>query len=125
MHLFIYGNEHCSIYPFAHFGNTAIVQMFISINFIGMTDYKTKLGGLADKLKQVSVNTPIQEVKPVQVESIAVIEECRFNNWIPRSLKRKLKRFSVENEMTLKEINIQALEQFISTFEKKDLVEDR
>ena len=78
-----------------------------------MTDYKSKLGSLAHRLKNEPQNTPIQEVHPVKESDHDLEEEVRFNNWIPRSLKKKLKAYAVENDVSLKEINIEALEEYL------------
>lgn len=80
-----------------------------------MDDYKNKLGSLADKLKKTPPKTPIQEVQPVKVETVLKEVEAQFNNWIPKSLLKKIKAYGVENEQSLKDINIAALELFLST----------
>ncbi|HWZ15475.1 MAG TPA: hypothetical protein VNW95_09575 [Mucilaginibacter sp.] len=79
-----------------------------------MDNYKNKLGSLADKLKQERPKTPIQEVQPVKVE-IAKEVEAQFNNWIPKSLLKKIKAYGVENDQSLKDINIAALQLFLTT----------
>jgi hypothetical protein len=79
-----------------------------------MEDYKNKLGSLADKLKQERPKTPIQEVQPVKIEPLKEVE-VQFNNWIPKGLLKKLKAFGLESEQSLKDINIQALELYLST----------
>jgi len=72
-----------------------------------MGDYKNKLGNLADKLKNEIPNTPIQQVQPIKEQ------EVQFNNWIPKSLLKQIKAYGVEHEISLKEINIQALKKFL------------
>ncbi|HZK63341.1 MAG TPA: hypothetical protein VFC34_04300, partial [Puia sp.] len=57
----------------------------------------------------------IQEVQPVKVETAIKEGEVQFNNWIPRSLLKKLKSFGLESDQSLKEINIQALELYLDT----------
>jgi hypothetical protein len=79
-----------------------------------MDKYKDKLGGLADKLKQERPKTPIQAVQPVKVETIVKVAEVQFNNWIPKSLLKRIKAFGVEYDRSLKEINIEALELYLS-----------
>jgi hypothetical protein len=79
-----------------------------------MDKYKDKLGGLADKLKQERPKTPIQEVKPVKAETIIKIVEVQFNNWIPKTLLKRIKAFGVEYDLSLKDINIEALELYLS-----------
>jgi len=77
-----------------------------------MEDYKNKLGSLADKLKTERPKTPIQEVKPVQVPSEP---EVQFNNRIPKGLLKRLKKFGLEHDESLKDINIKALEHYLKT----------
>ncbi|GAB2698321.1 hypothetical protein GCM10027037_23220 [Mucilaginibacter koreensis] len=78
-----------------------------------MTDYKGKLGSLADKLKKEIPPTPIQAVHPVKAPEQEPEKELRFNNWIPRSLKKQLKAYAAEADITLKELNIQALKEYL------------
>ncbi|MHB8207624.1 hypothetical protein [Mucilaginibacter sp.] len=77
-----------------------------------MEDYKNKLGSLADKLKKDAPGTPIQQIQPIKVEMLKE-QEVQFNNWIPKTLLKKIKAYGVEHDMTLKEINIRALKEFI------------
>jgi len=79
-----------------------------------MDDYKKKLGSLADKIKNEKPQTPIQQVLPVKQSSpLSRQEEARFNNWIPRELKRKVKAYGVQHDLSQKDITIQALEDFL------------
>jgi len=83
-----------------------------------MEDYKKKLGSLADRIKNETPQTPIQQVqpvKPIMVED----EEARFNNWIPRDLKRKVKAYGAQNDISQKDITIQALREYLATKVKK------
>ena len=83
-----------------------------------MEDYKKKLGSLADRIKNETPQTPIQQVqpvKPIMVED----EEARFNNWIPRDLKRMVKAFGAQNDISQKDITIQALREYLATKVKK------
>lgn len=84
-----------------------------------MSDYKDKLGGLANKLKTEKPKTPIQEVTPVkdiveQKESVA-----QLNVWIPKELLKKMKRVGVEKDLSLKEITIKALNVYLEMSENK------
>lgn len=79
-----------------------------------MEDYKKKLGGLADKLKQERPETPIQEVLPVKAAPAPNEPEVQFNNRIPKGLLKRLKTFGLECDESLKHINIQALELYLS-----------
>lgn len=78
-----------------------------------MTDYKGKLGSLANKLKNETPATPIQSVHPVKAMVKEAEKESRFNNWIPWSLKKQLKTYAAEADITLKELNIQALREYL------------
>jgi len=78
-----------------------------------MNNYKNKLGTLADKLRKERPATPIQEVHPVKGSAVQKEAEVQFNNWIPRSLLKKLKAFGLESGQSLKEMNIQALEFYL------------
>jgi hypothetical protein len=79
-----------------------------------MDKYKDKLGGLANKLKQERPKTPIQEVQPIKVEPAVKVAEVQFNNWIPKALLKRMKAFGVEHDRSLKDINIEALEFYLS-----------
>ena len=79
-----------------------------------MENYKNKLGNLADKLKQERPKTPIQEVVPVPAETVPNEPEVQFNNRIPKGLLKRLKTFGLEYDESLKDINIQALELYLS-----------
>ncbi len=79
-----------------------------------MDKYKDKLGGLANKLKQERPKTPIQEVQPVRNEVIVKVAEVQFNNWIPKILLKRIKAFGVEYDLSLKDINIAALELYLN-----------
>lgn len=79
-----------------------------------MTDYKNKLGGLADRLKKEEPKTPIQEVNPVKSKIVEKEQEGQLNVWIPKSLLKKMKNYGVEHEKSQKDITILALEKFLS-----------
>lgn len=78
-----------------------------------MQDYKSKLGNLADKLKNEQPKTPIQEVNPVKIAAASKEAEVQLNTWIPKTLLKKIKRLGLDFDLSLKEINIQALELFL------------
>jgi len=86
-----------------------------------MEDYRKRLGGLADKLKQDKPATPIQQVAPVKAEVPATVKEVQFNNWIPKTLLKQLKAYGLEHDLSLKLLNIQALELFLKTKNKAAL----
>jgi hypothetical protein len=85
-----------------------------------MEDYKNKLGSLADKLKKEQPRTPIQEVLPVKAETVPSEPEVQFNNRIPKGLLKRLKTFGLEYDESLKDINIRALELYLSHKAKPD-----
>jgi hypothetical protein len=80
-----------------------------------MEEYRNKLGNLADKLKRENPKTPIQEVQPVKAAPVVNEPEVQFNNRIPKGLLKRLKTFGLEYDESLKDINIQALELYLSS----------
>lgn len=78
-----------------------------------MSDYKSKLGNLADRLKE-EPKAPIQEIVPVISNPDKKEPEAQLNVWIPKDLFKKMKTYGVEKELTQKEITIKALEAFLS-----------
>ncbi|TWR26355.1 hypothetical protein FPZ43_14410 [Mucilaginibacter pallidiroseus] len=79
-----------------------------------MDDYKKKLGNLASKIKNEVPQTPIQQVQPIKVLTVSADEEeARFNNWIPKGLKRRIKAYGARNDISQKDITIQALQNFL------------
>lgn len=79
-----------------------------------MADYKSKLGNLADKLRKEEPRTPIQEVAPIKPKAPAKEPEGQLNVWIPRHLLKKMKSHGVEQELSLKDITILALQKYLS-----------
>ena len=78
-----------------------------------MTDYKNRLGSLADKLKKEQPKTPVQEVLPVKAAAPKE-PEVQFNNRIPKALLKRVKAYGLEHELSLQDINIKALELYLS-----------
>ncbi len=79
-----------------------------------MDDYKKKLGNLASKIKNETPQIPLQQVQPVKTLTVSADDqEARFNNWIPKGLKRKIKAYGAQNDISQKDITIQALQQFL------------
>jgi predicted HicB family RNase H-like nuclease len=76
-----------------------------------MNKYSEKLGGLANRLKEETPKTPIQEVKPIPT---AKKEESQLNVWIPKDLLKQVKVHGAETDLSLKEITIKALEQYLN-----------
>lgn len=85
-----------------------------------MTNYQDKLGGLANKLKTTPAQPPIQKVQPIKAPAPDRATEVQFNNWIPKTLLKRLKTFCIEHEQSLKEFNIEALELLLSTRTKNN-----
>ena len=79
-----------------------------------MTDYKNKLGNLADRLKKEEPKTPIQKVSPVKDRTAEKEPEGQLNVWIPKKLLKRMKSFGVERELTQKDIAILALDKYLS-----------
>jgi len=84
-----------------------------------MTDYKDKLGGLADKLKKDTPKTPVQEVHPVRQNGTLKEAEAQLNVWIPKPLLKRMKSYGVDNDTSLKDISIDALNFFLDDKLKK------
>jgi len=78
-----------------------------------MEDYKNKLGNLADKLKKEPPQTPIQEVHPVKLDQVDKEEEAQLNTWIPKGLLKRMKSYGIDEDLSLKDINILALRYFL------------
>lgn len=78
-----------------------------------MDNYKNKLGSLADKLKKEVPKTPIQEVLPVKAAAPQE-PKVQFNNRIPKGLLKRLKAAGLDEDISLQELTIQALENYLS-----------
>lgn len=89
-----------------------------------MEDYKNKLGSLADKLKKDPPHTPIQEVHPVKAATDMKDPEAQLNVWIPKGLLKKMKSYGLEHDLSLKDLNILALELFFDV-QLKESVENK
>lgn len=78
-----------------------------------MEEYKSKLGNLATKLKADAPKIPIQEVHPVRPVDDEKEEEAQLNTWIPKGLLKRMKSYGVDQDLSLKDINILALKFFL------------
>jgi len=76
-------------------------------------DYNSKLGSLAMKLKTEDHKISIQEVNPIKPK-LPKEEDGQLNVWIPKHLLKRVKSFGIEKELSLKDIAIKALEQYIT-----------
>jgi hypothetical protein len=79
-----------------------------------MEDYKSKLSSLAGKLKTEQPKTPIQQVRPVKQEAPKEAE-VQFNAWIPKGLMKAVKNYGVANDISQKDISIEALKLYLKT----------
>lgn len=84
------------------------------------TDYANKLKGFADRVKTEPVQLPVQRVTPVEAAepstarpSAARSEEQQLNVWIPKDLMKRLKVKGAETDQSLKDMVIEALNQFL------------
>jgi hypothetical protein len=78
-----------------------------------MEEYKNKLGSLANKLRTDAPKIPIQEVHPVKHSEDDKEEEAQLNTWIPKGLLKRVKSYGVDQDLSLKDINILALKFFL------------
>lgn len=76
------------------------------------TAFADKLQGFADRVKTEPVQLPVQKVTPVQATA-SPKDEQQLNAWIPKDLMRRLKVKGAETDQSLKEMVIEALEQFL------------
>ena len=74
-------------------------------------DYMANKEKLADRIKNKPANLPIQQVNPVKQKNTDA--EAHVNFWISNELMRRLKRYAADNDLTIKEIGIQAFNQFL------------
>ena len=75
-----------------------------------MTKYQDKLGRFAERLKSDSTEAPLQEVKPIVQKVTPKTEtEVQLNVWIPKSLMKKVKQKSIDNDKTLKDLVTEAV----------------
>jgi 5,10-methylenetetrahydrofolate reductase len=77
-------------------------------------EYKDSLKQLGDRLKNEPINTPIQEVRPVEKPATAPKQEAHVNFWVPDELMERLKIHAAKNKKTIKQIGIEAFEQYLA-----------
>lgn len=81
------------------------------------TAYADRLQGFADRVKTEPVQLPVQKVTPVepsdQPSATQAKEEQQLNVWIPKDLMKRLKVKGAETDQSLKDMVIEALNQFI------------
>jgi hypothetical protein len=78
-----------------------------------MTEYKDKLKSFASRMKTDQALSPIQEVRPIAAKPNIKEPETQLNIWIPKSLMKSLKRFSIEKEKTIKDSVIEAISKHV------------
>ncbi len=88
--------------------------MYLHHSRLVMEEYKNKLGNLATKLKSDAPKTPIQEVHPVKLTEVDKEEEAQLNTWIPKGLLKRMKSYGIDQDLSLKDINILALKFFLA-----------
>ncbi|GAB3743351.1 hypothetical protein [Spirosoma lituiforme] len=76
------------------------------------SDYNSRLQGFADRVKTEPVHLPVQKVIPMNTAA-ETKEEQQLNVWIPKDLMKRLKVKGAENNESLKEMVIKALEHFL------------
>lgn len=82
-------------------------------------DYNSNRQLLSERLKTETPKTPIQEVRPVEAtsppkETPIKVEEAHVNFWAPSDLIKRVKMHSVTSGKSLKQISIEALEQYLA-----------
>jgi hypothetical protein len=85
-----------------------------------MKDYESKIGALASRLKTEVPSTPIQKVEPVRNDFSLKEDEAQLNTWVPKTLLKRMKSHAVEQDISLKEINIKALTFYLDNQSKKE-----
>ncbi|GAB3719665.1 hypothetical protein GCM10027592_63260 [Spirosoma flavus] len=81
-------------------------------------EYKNSLKELSNKLKSEPIKTPIQEVRPVEEkpkDPKPAKSEYHLNIWMPDSLGNRLKIHAVNSKKSIKQLTIEALEQYLNS----------
>ena len=82
-------------------------------------EYSNKLKQLGNRIKTEEPKLPIQEVRPVGAEptktelSSSPKKEAHVNFWVPEELMEKLKIQSAISKKSIKQIGIEALEDYL------------
>lgn len=85
-----------------------------------MKDYQDKLGAFAKKLKTEPPPVPLQKVEPVQLVEVNTDPDVQFNTEIPKSLRKRLKTYSNEHDISLKDITINALKNYLKDNQQQE-----
>lgn len=78
-----------------------------------MSEYKEKLNGFAERLKTNQITAPIQEVKPIK-NKLPNEPEIQLNIWIPKSLMKKIKQKSLDDDISIKDLVTNSISSFIT-----------
>lgn len=83
------------------------------------TDYKKTMSELGAKLLTEKPQTPIQEVRPVSGAAPGKVnkakQETHVNFWVPDELMERVKIRAAKSRKSIKQIGVEALEQYLST----------
>lgn len=86
-------------------------------------DYNANRKRLAAQLIAEPPKTPIQEVRPVEpvsttkADDTTAKKDMHLNFWVDEQLMQRLKIHAVTNRKTIKQIGIQALEDYLNKHE--------
>ena len=83
-------------------------------------EYSDTMRKLSAMVKDKPVSTPIQEVRPVEPPTPQPVKanskaagKSHLNCWIPNELMQQLKFHAVRSGKSIKQISIEALEQYL------------
>jgi len=74
-------------------------------------DYLNNLDELSNRIKNEAPKIPIQQIKAVKKKMTE--DNGHFNIWIPKELLKQVKTFAVQEELSIREIGIRALELYL------------
>lgn len=74
-----------------------------------MNEYKDKLNNFASRLKAENTSITIQEVRPMKEKTSLKEDETQLNVWIPKSLMKQLKKYSIDHDLTIKDSVVQSI----------------
>lgn len=75
------------------------------------SEYQDNRKKLAEMIRSEPTKTPIQQVKPVISKEDK--SESHINFWIPSDLMEQLKLRAVKNKKSIKQIGIEAFEEYL------------
>lgn len=77
-----------------------------------MSEYKDKLSGFAERLKTNQITPPMQEVKPIKT-NLTNEPEIQLNIWIPKSLMKKIKQKSLDEDISIKDLVTASIKSYL------------